>query len=265
VDEDFLNTFDIQLIQGRNFSNEFTTDKSTYLINESLVNSLGWDAPLGKDIERNGNHQVIGVVKDFHYATFYNKIEPLIITNSPWKNKFRNLSLKIYPKGISETLASVKSKWEKLIPDKPFEFWFLSESFDNLYKMEQKFEKIFFYFSLIALAIALLGLYSLVSFSTVQRTKEIGIRKILGASTLKILKLLSIEYLGLVVIANIIAWPIAWLILNKLLQHFAYKVDIGFAVFIFAGALAFIIAFITISSQTIKAALSSPIEALRYE
>jgi putative ABC transport system permease protein len=131
--------------------------------------------------------------------------------------------------------------------------------------MEQKFERIFFYFSLVALAIALLGLYSLVSFSTEQRTKEIGVRKVLGASTTKIIKLLSFEYLGLVVIANIISWPIAWLILNKLLQHFAYKIEIGFWIFLLAGALAFVIAFITVSSQTIKAALANPIEALRYE
>jgi putative ABC transport system permease protein len=265
VDENFLNTFNIELNQGRNFSTELATDNNAYIINESLANSLGWDAPLGKNIERNGSHQVIGVVKDFHYATFYNKIEPLIITNSPWKNKFQNLSLKILPNRVPETLTSIKNKWEMLVPDKPFEFWFLSESFDNLYKMEQKYEKIFFYFSLLALAIALLGLYSLVSFSTEQRTKEIGVRKVLGASTIKIIKLLSIDYLRLVVIANIIAWPIAWLISNRLLQYFAYKIEIGIGVFLLAGALAFIIALLTVGSQAIKAVLANPVDALRYE
>jgi putative ABC transport system permease protein len=265
VDEDFLNTFDIHLVRGRNFSSNSPTDKSAYLINETLAKKLGWDNPLGKTIRRNGNHQVIGLVQDFHYATFYNKIEPLIISHQPERNRFHNLSLKIYPNRIAETLKSVESKWDELVPDKPFEFWFLNESFDNLYRMEQKFEKVFFYFSFVALAIALLGLYSLVSFSTEQRTKEIGVRKVLGASTLKIINLISKEYLLLVLIANIIAWPVAWIVLNKLFQHFAYKIEIGFWIFLLAGVIAFTIAFITVSYQAIKAALSNPVEALRYE
>lgn len=265
VDENFLNTFDIQLIQGRNFSPEFATDKNSYLINESLAKALGWGAPIGKNIERNGSHQVIGIVKDFHYATFYNKIKPLIISNKPWANRFLNLSIKIDSENIPETLTSIEDTWKKLIPDKPFKYSFLSESFDNLYRIEQKFEKIFLYFSMIALTIALLGLYSLVSFSTEQRTKEIGIRKVLGASTIKIIKLLSIEFVRLVAIANFIAWPIAWLVAKKLLQHFAYKIDIGIGIFFVAGTLAFMIALITVSYQAYRAAATNPIDCLRYE
>jgi putative ABC transport system permease protein len=265
VDEDFLKTFDIQLIRGRNFYPKSPTDKTAYLINEALAKTLGWDNPLGKSIRRNGDHQIIGEVQDFHYATFYNKIEPLIISHQPERNRYQNLSLKIYPNRIAETLKSVESKWNQLVPDKPFEFWFLDESFDNLYRMERKFENIFFYFSLVALAIALLGLYSLVSFSTDQRTKEIGIRIILGASTLKIVNLISKEYLGLVLIANVIAWPVAWIVLKKIFQHFAYKIELGIWIFLLAGVIAFTIALITLSFQTVKAAMTNPVDALRYE
>ncbi len=265
VDEHFLETFDIDMMSGRNFSKEFSTDKTAYLINETLARSLDWDDPIGKAINRNGDHKVIGVVKDFHYATMHSKIKPLILTNQPGRNRFDLLSVKINARNISETLGAIENIWRQFAQSVPFEYSFLDEAFDNLYKSEQRFQEMFFYFSLLAIVIALLGLFSLASFSTELRTKEIGVRKVLGASVMGITGLLSKEFLKLVVIANIVAWPIAWFAMNNWLQNFAYRIDMEYWVFILAAMIAIATAVLTVSFQAIKAALADPAEALRYE
>ncbi|MFQ5638927.1 MAG: ABC transporter permease [bacterium] len=265
VDERFLETFDIDMVSGRNFSKEFSTDKTAYLVNETLARSLDWDDPIGKTITRNGDHKVIGVVKDFHYATMHSEIKPLILTNQPWRNRFDLLSVKINSNNISGTLNAIENTWRQFAQSAPFEYSFLDEAFDNLYKSEQRFQEVFFYFSFLAIVIALLGLFSLASFSTEQRTKEIGVRKVLGASVMGIIGLLSKEFLKLVVIANVVCWPIAWYAMHKWLQNFAYRIDMGWWIFALAGGLALVIALLTVSTQAVRAALANPVESLRYE
>jgi len=265
IDDKFLDTYNVPLISGRNFSKEFSTDNNNYLINETLAKQLGWSNPIGKIITRNGQHNVIGVVKDFHFSTLYNRIEPLILTNRPWRDQFSNLSVKYHSDNIPETLSKIGKVWSGITQTTPFEYYFLDDSFNILYKGEQRFQLLFFYFCIIAFVIALLGLYSLASFSTERRTKEIGIRRVFGASVIGITNYLSKEFLILVIIANLIAWPVAWFTINRLFQLFAYKISIGFEVFLISGLASILIALFTISSQTLRAARSNPIKALRYE
>jgi putative ABC transport system permease protein len=265
VDGDFLQAFNLELVKGRNFSPEFATDKTAYLINETLAQTLSWDDPIGKTIVRNGKHEIIGVVKDFHFATLHDRIEPLIITPQPWLDRFENLSVKIKSTNMAETIGVIKRVWQQAAPFTPFDYWFLDAAFDRLYKSEQRFQEIFYYFSALAIFIALLGLLSLAAFFTEQRTKEIGIRKVLGASATSVVNLLSKDFLKLVVLANLIAWPVAYYFMNRWLQDFAYRVNISWWVFAISGALALVVALITVSTQAIKAALANPVEALKYE
>ncbi len=265
VDEDFLETFDVDVVMGRNFSKEFASDKSAYLINESLARQLNWQDPIGKTIRRNGDHRVVGMVKDFHFATLHSKIQPLIITNQPWRNLFNKLAVKISAGNVSGTLNSIERTWQHVVPSVPFNYWFLDESFDRLYKSEQRFQRVFLYFSGLAILIALLGLFSLTSLSTEQRTKEIGIRKVLGASVLGITSLLSKDFLKLVIVANVLAWPVAYYFMNRWLESFAYRTDINLLMFVLAGAFALFVALCTVSYQAVRTALTNPVDVLRYE
>ncbi|MFZ5517869.1 MAG: ABC transporter permease [Candidatus Zhuqueibacterota bacterium] len=265
VDEDFLKTFEIELVAGRNFSEEITTDKAAYLVNETLAKSLKWDNPLGKIIRRNGEHTIIGVVKDFNFATLHERIEPLIITNMPWLNRFDNVCIKINSENVPATIQSIKSAWTTVSPALPFDYYFLDDSFDNLYKFEQRIQKIFFYFSCIAIIIALLGLFSLASFSVEQRVKEIGIRKVLGASEFQVVYILSRQIIGLVIISAIVAVPIAFFIVRMWLQHYAFRIHISPLVFLLATLGTLVIAFLTVSYQTIRTAQTNPVDALKYE
>jgi putative ABC transport system permease protein len=265
IDEHFLSTYGIQLVQGRNFSQEIQSDKSAYLVNETLAKRLGWEDPIGKKIVRNGTHTILGVVKDFHYATLHSDLEPLIITNQPWGDRFSFLSVRVMPGTVAERLAAIRSVWTDAAPGAPFDYWFLDDVFDQLYRSEQQFQKLFGAFSLLTIVIALLGLLSLAAFATEQRTKEIGIRKVLGASVMEICSLLTKEFVLLVVLANVFAWPVAYYAMSRWLEDFAYRVDIGWWVFALAGGSALAVALVTVSFQAVKAALANPVEALRYE
>jgi putative ABC transport system permease protein len=265
ADEHFLETYGIDLVKGRNFSKEFATDRDAYLINETLAEQLGWDDPLGKTIRRNGDRRVIGVVKDFQFATLHNKVEPLLITNTPWKNEFDYMSIKINTDDIRGTLSSVEKVYKRFSPLIPLEYFFLDDAFDRLYKSEERFEKIFQYFSLLAICIALLGLFSLSAYSAQQKSKEIGIRKVLGATVPQILSLFSRETIVLIIIANAVATPVALYVIERWLGNFAYRSSISVWAFVlaFVGSLA--AAFLTISYQSLKAALKKPVEELRSE
>ncbi|MBI3110443.1 MAG: ABC transporter permease [Ignavibacteriales bacterium] len=265
IDEKFLSTFDIPVVRGRNFSREIQSERGGYMINETLARELGWDDPIGKRIRRNGEHQIIGVVKDFHYATLRDKLEPLILTNEPWRDRFSFLSVRLAPGAMSERMTALRGAWERVAPDAPFDYWFLDESYDQLYKSEQRFQKLFLAFSAMTIGIALLGLLSLAAFATEQRTKEIGIRKILGASVVDISASFSKEFVRLVLLANLFAWPAAYYFMTSWLENFAYRVELEWWLFVGAGGLALIIALVTVSLQTVKAALANPVEALRYE
>jgi putative ABC transport system permease protein len=265
ADPHFLETYGIDVLKGRNFSKEFATDKDAYLINETLAKQLGWDDPLGKTIRRNGDRKVIGVVKDFQFATLHNKVEPLLITNTPWRNEFDYLSIKISTNNIRQTLGSIEKVYKRFSPLIPFEYFFLDDAFDSLYKSEERFEKIFHYFSLLAICIALLGLFSLSAYSAQQKSKEIGIRKVLGATVPQILSLFSREIVVLIIVANAVACPVALFVIQRWLGNFAYRSSISVWAFVLAFVGSMAAAFLTISYQSLKAALKKPADELRSE
>lgn len=265
IDEKFLATFDIEVVRGRNFSREIQSERGAYIINEALARELGWDDPIGKTIRRNGEHRIIGVVRDFHYATLHDKLEPLILTDEPWRDRFSFLSVRLAPGDISERMTTLRTAWNRAVPDAPFDYRFLDESYDRLYKSEQRFQMLFLAFSAMTIGIALLGLLSLAAFATEQRTKEIGIRKILGASVVDISTSFSREFVGLVLLANLFAWPAAYYFITGWLENFAYRVELEWWLFAAAGGLALVIALLAVSLQTVKAARANPVEALRYE
>ena len=268
IDHNFIPTFDMEVVAGRNFSPGFVTDSSkSVLINDTAAQEFGWDDPVGKTItELTGNgitKTVIGVVRDFHVESLHKKIEPLYIENEP--SGFDYISIRIRPRNISGTMDFLRKKWKEFDSTGTFDYVFLDESFDSQYRAEERLSTIFSYFTLFAIFIACLGLFGLASFTAEQRTKEIGIRKVLGASVYGIVILLSKEFAKWVLIANIIAWPVAYYAMNKWLQDFAYRINMGVWIFILAGVLTLIIALLTVSYQAVKAALSNPVEALRYE
>jgi putative ABC transport system permease protein len=273
VDHDFVRTFGMEVVEGRDFAKEFTTDKGgAFLLNETAVQNFGWDSALGKKLTMkhiaSGDDvagRVIGVVKDFHFRSLHHEIEPLAILIAPAEYYVDNMAVRIDGQNISAALASLEQKWREFVPSRPFLYFFLDEDFDALYRKEEKLSSIFQGFATLAIFIACLGLFGLASFSAEQRRKEIGIRKTLGATVQNIAFLLSKEFTKLTVVANVIAWPLAFFIMKDWLQNFAYRIDLSLMTFVVSGIIALSIALLTVSYQAIKAALTNPVEALRYE
>jgi putative ABC transport system permease protein len=264
VDHDFLLTFGIELVSGRNFSRDFPNDvKGAYILNESAVKEIGWDSPLGKQFRIIEKGTVVGVVKDFHFKSLHQEIEPLALYLCP--EYFEYFSVRISPEGIPQALDFLRDRWQELVPNQLFQFSFLDQDFDNLYKAEMRLQKIFGIVTSLAIFIACLGLFGLAAFTAEQRTKEIGVRKVLGASVSGIFILLSKEFTRWVLVANVIAWPVAYYAMSRWLQNFAYRTSIGLWIFLLAAAVAFVVALLTVSYQAIKAAISNPADALRYE
>jgi putative ABC transport system permease protein len=230
-------------------------------IGKSFGSSEIVDWEKGQWVERNG--QVIGVLKDFHFESLHEEIVPTVYFVAP--NMAWNAVVRIRPENIASTMKFLEGKWEELNPGQPFEYRFLDEAFDALYRNEKRQGEIFGTFALLAILVACLGLVGLASFAAEQRTKEIGIRKVLGASVPGVVSLLSREFLKLVLLANLVAWPIAYFTMKKWLEDFAYRIDIGALPFFIGAAIALLITLITVSFQTIKAAVANPVEALRYE
>jgi putative ABC transport system permease protein len=274
IDCDFFETIGIEVAEGRAFSVKFGSDEeSAFMLNEAAVRELNWQSALDKqviwpsDLRRLDaivkKGQVVGVVKDFHVASLHQTIGPVLFQVRP--SSFRYISARISPINIPETLSFFRKKWGQLSPLFPFEYTFLDEDFDRLYRADEKVGRIVGIFSLLAVVVACFGLFGLASFAAEQRTKEIGIRKVLGASISGIILLLSREFTKWVLIANLLAWPVAYLAMNRWLQNFAYKMSLNPWVFILSGFLAFAVALATVSYQSIKAAISDPIQSLRYE
>ncbi|MGH7452210.1 MAG: ABC transporter permease, partial [bacterium] len=205
----------------------------------------------------------IGIVQDFHFASLHEKIEPAVF--HIWPQRYSCFAVKMRVADISEATAFLRSTWSRIIPHQPFEFFFLDEEFNRQYEKDERVGRIFGYAATLAIFIACLGLFGLAAFSAEQRTKEIGVRKVMGASVAGIVGLLSKDFIKLVLIANVVAWPVAYYAMNRWLQNFAYRLDLGWWVFALAGGLALVIALLTVSTQAIKAALANPVEALRYE
>ncbi|NIM12552.1 MAG: FtsX-like permease family protein [Candidatus Aminicenantes bacterium] len=266
VDYDFVDLFGIKIVAGRNFSRDFPSDKNgAFLLNESAVKYLGWKSPLGKEFgrgERKG--KIVGIMKDFHLVPLHQKIKPLLYYLE-LKSPIFYLSAKIKTARIPGTLAFLEEKMKTFSPRYPFEYHFFDDIFARAYKMEQKLGSAFSVFAFIAVLIGCLGLLGLASFTAEQKTKEIGIRKVLGSTVSGIVLLFSRQFLKWVVVANIIAWPVAFYAMNKWLQNFAYRTTLGIEIFILSGLIALFIAMVTVSYQSIKAATANPVDALRYE
>jgi putative ABC transport system permease protein len=273
VDESLLQTLGIKAVAGRLFSKEFPGDTSNNLIlNETAIKEIGFSSPqdaVGGKVKfdwrgQTNSYNIIGVVKDFHFQDLHVPIEPygFSLNNQPYYNY-----LIVHGKAtnVSSILKSIEGNWKKLNPNEPFEYSFLDADFQKNYDAENRLSSLLGYFTLIAIVICCLGLFGLATFSAEQRTKEIGIRKVLGASVGDIVTLLSKDFLKLVAVSIVIASPIAWYVMNKWLQDFAYRTNIGWMVFAVAGILALLIALITISFQAIRAAVSNPVKSLRTE
>lgn len=267
VDHDFIKTYGLHLVAGRDFSRDFATDDSSaFILNEAAVKQLGWtprEAINKKMIYGDRNGKVIGVVNNFHFESLHNKIVPIIFLLTKTRNV--NFSVKISGNDIAGTMKFLKEKWTEFRPDYPFEYTFLEDQLEELYTSEKKLGDIFGIFSLLAVIIACLGLFGLASYSAEQRTKEIGIRKVLGSTVSGIVILFSKDFLKLVIISNLIAWPLAYFAMNKWLEGFAYKTGISIWIFVLSGTIAILIALLTVSFQAVKAGFSNPVKSLRYE
>ncbi len=268
VDEDFIRTMGMEIITGRDFSQEFGADKKAAIINETAAKQFGWDNPIGKRIGGySGIKTVIGVVRDYHQLPLTQEMKPLYIRISPEDkyNPYRMLSVRIAPGGISSTLNIIETKWNEIYPNHPFDYFFLDESFGEQFQEIERTKILSSYFAGLAIFIACLGLYGLASFMTEQRTKEIGIRKVLGATTSKIVYLISKDLVKMVALANAIAWPVAYLLMRNWLSAFPYRVNITVLTFLFSGIVVLIIGLATVSYQSIKVAVANPANSLRYE
>ncbi|MDP9081475.1 MAG: ABC transporter permease [Bacteroidota bacterium] len=269
TDYGFIPTYGMQMAAGRNFSKVFSTDTNNFIINEEAVKEFGWktsENALGKDMQYGGvKGKIIGVVKDFHFESLHQKIIPLLFSLPARNAYYGKLSIKIDGNNTKAAIQAIQDTWHKYLPETPFEFTFLDEKFGQLYNSEQQQGSLFTIFSCIAIFIACLGLFGLSAFTITQRVKEIGVRKVLGASVPQIVQELSKDFLKLVLVAAIIALPIAWFSMNKWLLDFAFRINVSWWVLLMAGVIALIIAFVTISFQSIKAALMNPVKSLRSE
>jgi putative ABC transport system permease protein len=263
VTEDFAGTFKLAMAEGRFFSKEFTTDRiNGVVVNEAAVRAMGMKNPVGKKIGKNENERVIiGVVKDFHFRSLRTEVEPLLLS----MYGFRHLHVRINSADIGKTIELVKNTYIKYYPDQEAEIHFFDDEIDKLYQSEKNMGRIFLYFSLLAIFVSCLGLFGLISFIAENKTKEIGVRKVLGASTVNVVAMLIKEFSVWVLLANIIAWPVAYYAMRQWLQDFAYRIEIGWWVFVLSGGIALMIALLTVSYQAVKAAIANPVDALRYE
>jgi len=283
IDNNYLDALGIEMKEGRPFSPQFLSDTlsngvsgtverqaGSIILNETAVKDLRVPSPaVGQQIvwEEEGdtswNLKIVGVVKDFHFTSMKNEIKPFAFVYEPDRQWY--FTVKLDESGINQSIARIKNVWDKNVTTRPFQYFFLDETYAKLYRAEMDFKKIFFYITFIAIFIACLGLFGLSSFITEQRTKEIGIRKVLGASVSGIVGMLSRDFLKLIVIAAVIAFPLAWWAMHQWLQDFVYRISIGWWVFVAAAGISLLIALITVSSQAIKAAITNPVKSLRTE
>jgi putative ABC transport system permease protein len=270
VDEDYLGTLNIKVVSGRNFSDQLHTDSSSAIINETAARLLGQKSPLNKPLYRimdnSGKkvkrYSIVGVVKDFHFSSLRDNISPVVLY---LEDNYDALSIKTNTKNVPALLAQIKNKWDSLVPNQHFAYSFMDQDFEATYRSEQRIGKIFMIFTSLAIAIACLGLFGLAAYAAEQRTKEIGIRKVLGADVTVIVAMLSKDFIKLVLIAILISSPLAWFFMQKWLQGFAYRVNFQWWIIALAGVGAILIAFVTISFQSIKSALANPIKSLKTE
>jgi putative ABC transport system permease protein len=268
VDHDYIPTFGMELAAGRNFSKEMPTDTTNaFILNETASREIGWSSPqdaIGREFGYGLQEgQIIGVVKDFHFESIHHTIAPIVMVLS--SHSLNQVAVRISPNDIPGTMAFLQRKWQEFRPNYPFSYYFVDERFDQQYRSENKLLQLFGYFAFLAIFIACLGLFGLALFTAEQSIKEIGIRKVLGASVSSIVFLFSKEFSKWVLLANIIGWPVAYFAMMKWLANFAYRTSLNVWTFLLAGALALFIAILTVSYHSLKAAVADPIKALRYE
>jgi len=262
----YFETLGIEIVEGRSFDKSFSTDSADgIVVNRAAVRAFGWDDPLGKELQVGEimDGRVIGVTENFHFASLHHEIQPLVMYIPP--TNMENLFVRLRPGNVNQVLGSLEQTWNRVVPDFPFSFVFMDDHLNRLYQSDRRFYRLMTAFTFLTILIACLGLYGLINFFIEQRTKEIAIRKILGASIPNITMLLSKRFLLMVLIANAIAWPAIWLATERWMQNFAYRTDPGIGVFVLAGLSALAVAWITLSYRTLKAATVNPVESLRNE
>lgn len=273
VDENYFKLFEVPLAAGRNFTRE-SRFNGEIIVNEEAVKTYGFKNPedaINKKLVFDGfdgqSIEIVGVAKNYHQVSPKSSLQPVIFNpvNASDINLTKYFSLKIDGRNINQTIERVKNKWEEIFPNQPFEYNFLDEVFNSQYKADQQFGEVFGLFTFLAIVISCLGLFGLASFTNLQRTKEIGIRKVVGASLQNIIFMLVKDFTKWVLLANLIAWPVAYYLMNNWLQDFAYRIEISWWIFVLAGGIALMIALITVSFQAIKAATANPVESLKYE
>ncbi|MDX1408456.1 MAG: FtsX-like permease family protein, partial [Saprospiraceae bacterium] len=278
IDEGYVECMDMQIVSGRSFSDDFS-DTLSILVNEAAVREMELDDPIGAQVVSQDEflnpdpdepswYTIVGVIQDYHFQSLHHTISPLfLIHNQRGFNPGvdNQISVRMQADAITGTLQDIERIWKKFEAEQPFRYAFLDQEWANLYTSELTTRKLSSLFSLIAIFIACLGLLALAAFTAERRTKEIGIRKVLGASVLNIVRLLTRDFLRLVLLGILVAAPVAWYIMNNWLENFAYRISIGWGVFVLAAILAILIAFLTVSYQSIRAALTNPVKSLRSE
>jgi putative ABC transport system permease protein len=269
VDYDYIRTLGMTIVLGRNFSREYSTDTSSVIINQRAAAEFGWEDPIGKKVSQPTStkgdvitYNVIGVVEDFHFESLRDNIAPLIMSLGEYRG---HISFRVKAEDIKKSVTLLKKKWSEFLPTQPFDYYFMDDRFDTMYRSERRIGEVLGVFTFLAVMIGCLGLFGLASFTAERRTKEIGIRKVLGASIPSIAKLLLREFFILIVLANLIAWPIAYYVVNRWLRGFAYRAPLSIWIFLAAGFTAILIAMLTVSYQAIKSAVANPVNSLRYE
>ncbi len=260
---DYLKVFNLRMAEGRFFSQKFADDDRNWVLNETAIKAMGLEDPVGKWFSFNGQKgTIIGILKDFHGGSLHNPITPVAMQRRPGFFMF----VKYRPENMAESLSFLKIKWDKFVgANEPFQYEFIDENIENWYRTEQRIGKIFRHFTVLTVFIACLGLFGLASFMAERRTKEIGIRKVLGARASGIVLLLTKEFAKWVVVANVIAWPAAYFVSKQWLRGFAYRIDLGWEIFVCSALVALAIAVGTVSYQALKAATANPVKSLRYE
>lgn len=271
VDNDFIPAYKLKMAAGRAFSSAYPTDSSAFILNEAAVKEIGWGDPehaIGKGFDwgLGKKGKIIGVVKDFHFRSLQQKIVPLVMhiqpLNSGW---YGYISVRVNTHDVQQTIAALRDAWKKYLPDGPFDYYFVNEEYDKQYQAEQRLGHLSILFAMLTIFISCLGLFGLVMVAVSQRTKEIGVRKVLGASVTGITALLSKDFLGLIAIANLIALPLSWWCMYRWLSDFPYRVALSWWIFVLAALLVLAIALTTVAFQAIKAALANPVKNLRTE
>lgn len=265
VDVDFEKVMSMEVLEGRYFSSEYGTDSSAAVLNENAVKVMGLENPVGSWLSWGENHRfnIIGVVKDYNFEHMSQEVSPMAIFNSGDRANF--MLIKMNKADVKETIAFIEETWNTVFPNYPFAYTFMEDRYREMYTREEKSSELFKYFAILAIFISALGLFGLTSYLAEQKTKEIGIRKALGSSVFGIVQIMSKEFVRLIIIANVIAWPLTWYIGSQLLSNYAYRTKMSLWIFAAATAASFLIAFLTISYQSIKSGRAKPIDALRYE